>query len=136
MIEFQYTAPDRPQQNGHIKRKFATLFNWVCAMLNGSKFKIYKMQPMERSCKHCHASREQPDHSQQDPKPISTIFWKGKEKCPSMQKFGAMCIATYKNESHWTKLANLGTPSIRVGYKEGHPTSIYRIFDPKTKKIS
>ena len=30
-----------PQQNGHIEQKFATLFNWECAMLNGSKFTTY-----------------------------------------------------------------------------------------------
>ena len=41
-IDFEYTAPDMPQQNGHIKHKFATLFNWVHAMLNCGKFTTYQ----------------------------------------------------------------------------------------------
>ena len=35
-IDFEYTAPGMPQQNGHVKHKFTTPFNWVCAMLNGN----------------------------------------------------------------------------------------------------
>ena len=30
-----------PQENGCVKRKFATLFNWVHAMLNDGKFNAY-----------------------------------------------------------------------------------------------
>ena len=37
-IDFKYTAPGTPQQNGRVKCKFTTLFNRVCAMLNGGKF--------------------------------------------------------------------------------------------------
>ena len=40
-IDFEYTAPGTPQQNGCVKRKFATLFNGVCAMLNGGNFTAY-----------------------------------------------------------------------------------------------
>ena len=37
-VHFDYTAPGMPQQNGCIKRKFATLFNQIHTMLNGGKF--------------------------------------------------------------------------------------------------
>ena len=40
-IDFEYTAPGTPQQNGCVERKFATLFNRVQAMLNGGKFTLY-----------------------------------------------------------------------------------------------
>ena len=40
-IDFEYTAPGTPQQKGHIEHKFATLFNGVHAMLNGSKFTAF-----------------------------------------------------------------------------------------------
>ena len=52
-----------------------------------------------------------------------------------MQKFGEMCIATFKDNTHRAKLANRGTPGIWVGYAENHPTSIYCIFYHKTKRI-
>ena len=52
-----------------------------------------------------------------------------------MQKFGEMCIAAFKDNTYWAKLANQGTPGIWVGYAENHPTGTYRIFNPKTKRI-
>ena len=52
-----------------------------------------------------------------------------------MQKFGEMCISTFKDNTHWAKLANKGTPRIWVGYAENHPTGTNWIFNPKTKKI-
>ena len=46
-----------------------------------------------------------------------------------------MCITTYKDSSHWAKLANGGNPSILVSYEKSHCTNIYWTFNPKTKKI-
>ena len=40
-VEFEYTAPGTPQQNENVECQFAILFNSVCVMLNGSKFKTY-----------------------------------------------------------------------------------------------
>ena len=37
-IELQNNDPGTPQQNDHVEQKFMTLFNRVCAMLNGGKF--------------------------------------------------------------------------------------------------
>ena len=64
------------------------------------------------------------------------FFGKGKSNVlMSMKKFGEMCIATFKDNTHRAKLANQGTPGIWVGYAENHPTGTYRIFNPKTKRI-
>ena len=52
-----------------------------------------------------------------------------------MHKFDEMCITTNKDNSHWAKFANCGTPEIWVGYAENHPNGTNRIFNPKTKKI-
>ena len=40
-MEFKYTAPGIPQQAGLVEWKVATLFNRVCAMLNGRKFPLF-----------------------------------------------------------------------------------------------
>ena len=32
-VNFEYTMPGTPQQNGQLERKVTTLFNWVYAML-------------------------------------------------------------------------------------------------------
>ena len=52
-----------------------------------------------------------------------------------MQKFGEICIATYRDNTHQAKLANQCTPGIWVSYAEGHPIGTYQILNPKTKKI-
>ena len=52
-----------------------------------------------------------------------------------MQKFGKMCIATYRENIHQAKLANQGTPGIWVGYVDCHPNGTYWVFNPKTKKF-
>ena len=75
-IDFEYTAPGTPQQNGRVKHKFASLFNRVHAMLNGGKFTAHLQNGLWAE------AANTADYSHQDPKPISTIFWEGKEKCP------------------------------------------------------
>ena len=50
-----------------------------------------------------------------------------------MQKFGEMCIATYRDNT--SKFANQGTPGIWVGYVEGDPPGIHKVFNPTMKKI-
>jgi hypothetical protein len=37
-ITFELTAPNTPQQNGKLERKFATLYGKVCSMLNAAGF--------------------------------------------------------------------------------------------------
>jgi transposase InsO family protein len=37
-IQFEYTAPHTPQQNGKIERKFATLYGKTRAMMNQAEF--------------------------------------------------------------------------------------------------
>ena len=39
--DFEFIAPGMPQQNEHVEHNFATLFNWVCAVLNGGKFTAF-----------------------------------------------------------------------------------------------
>ena len=89
---------------------------------------------MGQSCDHLHASWEQSINSEQ--KDISTIFAKGKRSILSLvQKFGDICITTYRDSTHQGKLANHDTSGIWVGYVEGHPTNTYWVFNPKTKNI-
>ena len=52
-----------------------------------------------------------------------------------MQKFGEMCIVTFKDNTHRAKLAYQGTPGIWIGYAKNYPTGTYQIFNPKTKRI-
>ena len=90
--------------------------------------------PLGKSCKCHHASQEQPVNSESKPRPISTIFGKGKISILSlMQKFGKKVY--HHLQRYQAKLANQGTPCIWIGYAKGHLTGTKWIFNPKTKKI-
>jgi hypothetical protein len=38
-VQFEYTAPGTPHNNGHVEHKFATLFGRVCSMLSHADHK-------------------------------------------------------------------------------------------------
>ena len=60
------------------------------------------------------------------PSPFQQFFGKGKKSVlTSIQKFGEMCIITYKDITHQAKLDNCGTRGIWVGYAENHPTGTF-----------
>ena len=137
-LVFEYTDPALSQQNVHIEHKFATLFNWVHAMLNSGKFTTYLRSGLW--AENANTATFLENHlitPNRTLSPFQQFFGKGKKTVLTlMQKLAEMCIATYKNNTNWAKLANCGTPSIWAGYAENHPTGTYQIFNTKTKKIS
>ena len=134
-INFKYIAPGTPQQNGCVKCKFATLFNWVCTMLNGGKFTAYLQSGLWAEVANTATTLENnlitPNRTLS---PFQQFFGKEKQNVLMvMQKIGEMFIATFKDNTHQAKLAKQGTLRIWVGYAENHPTSTYQIFNPKKK---
>ena len=116
-----------PPQNGHVKRKFATLFNPTQAMVNGRKFNTCLQNGLWAKAANTPTLLENnlitPNRNLS---PFHQCFGKG---------FGEMSITTYKDNTQQAKLANRGTPGIWVDYAEGHPTSTHQVFNPKTKKV-
>ena len=106
-------------------------------MLNGGKFTMYLQSHLWAEAANAATLLENnlitPNRTLS---PFQQFFGKGKQSVlATMQKFGEMCIATFKDNSHQAKLANQGTPRIWVGYTKNHPTGTYWIFNPKTKQI-
>ena len=134
-IDFECTVPGTPQQIGHVECKFATLFNWVCALLNSGKFTAYLQSGLWTEVANTATIlKKYLNTPNRTLSPFQQFFGKGKQNVlMAMQKFGEMCIATFKNNTHQAKLANQGTPGIWVGYAKNHPTGTYQIFNPKTK---
>ena len=102
---FKYTAPSMPQQNGHAKHKFTTLFNWVHAVLINIKFIAYLQSGLWAEATNTAMLLKNnlltPNRTLS---PFQQFFGKGKKPVlTSMQKFGDMCIATYKDNTHWSK---------------------------------
>ena len=85
-----------PQQNGHVKEKFATLFNQVHTMLKGGKFNAYLQNGLWAEAAHTamllKSNLLTPNRTLS---PFQHFFGKRKRRILSlMQKFGEMCITT------------------------------------------
>ena len=108
--DFEYAAPGMQQQNGCIEWKIATLFNQVHAMLNCGKFTAYLCNGLWAKAA--------------NQSPFQQVLGKGKRSIlSSMQKFGEMCIATYRVNTHQAKLALVdglamqkAIPLVHTGY--------------------
>ena len=126
-INFKYTAPGMPQQNGYVKCKFTNLFNWVCAMLNGGKFPAYlRCSLWAEAANTAMFLKNNVITPNRTLIPFQQFFGKGnKSVLTSIQKFGEICITTYKDNIQRAKLANHRTPGIWVSYTENHPTGIF-----------
>ena len=136
-LDFEYTAPGTPQQNGHVQSKLTTFFNRVHTILNGGKFTTYLQSSLWAEAANTAMLLKNnlinPNRTQG---PFQQFFGKGKKDVlASMQKFGETCIATFKDYTHWAKLANYGAPGIWVGYAKNHPPGTYWIFNPNTKNV-
>ena len=107
-VDFEYTAPGTPQQNVCIERKFATLFNQVCVMLSSSKFNAYLCNSLWTKAVNTTMLLENNLSTlNRILSPFQHFFGKRRKRIPSwMQKFGEMCITTYRNNTHQAKLVN------------------------------
>ena len=137
-INFKCTAPGMPQQNGCIEHKFAILVNWVQAMLDSSKYTAYLQSDFWAEAANTTTLLK---INLITPNRTLSAFqhFFGKEKklvITLMQKFGEICIAANKDNTHGDKQANCGTPGIWISCTENHLFGTYRIFNPKTKKLS
>ena len=135
-IEFEFTAPNTPQQNGVVERKFATLYGRGRALLNKAGFNR-KM----RKGLWAEAAR------------IATLLDSitvkpGETKCPYelffgtlpnwaryLRTFGEVGIVKSSNPIQ-NKLDNKGQPCIFVGYPgTNHAGNVYRFFTTDTHRI-
>ena len=83
-INFEYTAPSMPQQNGCIECKFSTLFNRVCTMLNHGKFTAYLQSSLwAEDANTAMLLENNLITANRALSPLQQFFWEGKEKCPS-----------------------------------------------------
>ena len=79
-IQFKYTMPGAPQQNGLVGRKFATLFDRLCAMLDNGKFSSFLRNGLCAEAANLSTLFESNLLASLRFKMISAIFWKEKEK--------------------------------------------------------
>ena len=134
-IEFEFTAPNSPQFNGKIERKFATLIKRVRAMLNAAK--------LTQELRHllwCEAAATATDVenllvSRNDNTPARTEFFeKDLAKADSLRQFGEMAIIKIGNNIKG-KLDDRGIPVMYLGREKDHAADTYRMLNIATKRV-
>ena len=112
-IQFEYTAPGTPQQNGRVERKFATLFGRVRAMLNGGGFPEELRKSLWAEAANTATMLDTfLISSPQDVMAFQQFFGKGVEDVKNIlkhaQKFGEMCIVNNNSKKLKNKFENRG----------------------------
>ena len=91
-VDFEFTAPGLPQQKGCIECEVATLFNWVCTMINGRKIDAYLQNGLWAKATNTAMLLENSLlYLNRNLIPFQQSFGKGKRSIlSSMQEFGEM----------------------------------------------
>ena len=108
-LVFEYIAPDTPQQNGRVERKFQTLYGRVRAMLYGVGLDISKIKKLWAEAA---ATVTELDGfivwGNETRSAFQKIFGKGKKRIVNItKKFGQRCIST-KQDKMKAKLSARG----------------------------
>ena len=134
-IKFEYTAPNTPQQNGVVERKFATLYGRVRTMFADcemdSETKIRK--GLWTECANTATKNENISVRDVNP-PFTKFHGKDSRIVPHLRRFGEMGVVTTKKKIQG-KIETTGKVALFVGYAENHAGDTYRMFNPATKKI-
>jgi transposase InsO family protein len=132
-IQFEYTAPNTPQQNGKIERKFATLYGKTRAMMNQAEFTWTLRHRMWAFCAfyatHLENMLLQPHQSHT---PYELFHDTLPPWLPYIQPFGSMAIVKHTKDIQ-SKLHNHGIPAIYLGPALDHADNVYISWNPKTK---
>jgi hypothetical protein len=132
-VQFEYTAPDTPQQNGKIERKFATLYGKTRAMMNQAEFTWTLRHRMWAFCAFYATHLENILlHSNQNKTPYELFHGSLPPWLPHIQPFGSMAIVKTTNDIQ-SKLNNHGIPAIYLGPALDHADNVYIFCNPKTK---
>ena len=136
-LQFEYTAPDTPQQNGRVERKFQTLYGRVRAMIFGMEdFEISAVRKLW--CEAAQTATDLDGYIVKEGDELSAyqkFFGKGnKSIVNTTKKFGQRCMNTNRGKIK-AKLAKRGTVMHWLGYSHDHAVGTYRLYNPDTQRV-
>jgi hypothetical protein len=153
--KFEFTAPDSPQQNGKIERKFATLYGRVRAILNCAQItpafatlygrvrailNVAQFTPALRNVMWAfcslHATRLDNILIRPDThlSPYEMYHRETPKWVPFLKAFGEIAIVKTPTKLQ-AKLTNRGVPAFYLGPAEDHKGYTYTFWNPITKHV-
>ena len=134
-IEFEYSAPNTPQQNGRVERRFATLYGRVRSMLNAAHLTPDLRSGLWAECAHTATHLDNLDCDNDTGEPRYKLFHGVDDKSfKHLKPFGEMAIVT-TGEGIQSKLTNRGIPAIYLGHAANHSTEVSRFLKISTRKV-
>lgn len=130
-IQFEYTAPYTPEQNGITERSFQTLFNKTRATLNKAFLPKWMRDRLWAQCARLTTMLDTIVVNKADAdSPYEK--WNGKSPAwlPFMRMFGEVgVVQDGKNSKIKSKLANRGYLAMFVGYPDNHSPDVYQMYN-------
>ena len=135
-IKFEFTAPNTPQQNGRVERKFATLYGRMRAMMSGmgerrTNYIWTAAADTATDLDNLIIRAGETENSFQK-------FHEDKKKCfasgDNFKTFGEEVIVADRTKIK-AKLRDRGIKCLWIGYAKNRSSDTYRLYNPKTRKI-
>ena len=134
-IDFEYSAPNTPQQNGRVERRFATLYGRVRSMLNDAHLTPALRSGLWAECANTATYLDNLDCENDAGEPRYKLFYGVDDKrFKYLQKFGEMAIVK-NGDNIQNKLENRGIPAIYLGHAENHSAEVSRFLKISTRKV-
>jgi hypothetical protein len=137
-IEFEFTAPYTPQQNGKIERKFSTLWGKVRSMLNAAKLPWSLRTKLWAQCANLATDLENIITIQgYSTTPYEQLYGiKHPDWVNNLHAFGEIAVVhDGANSKFKHKLKDKGKLAMFVGYPPNHAGEVSQFLNLATKKL-
>jgi hypothetical protein len=134
-INLEFTAPNTPQQNGKVERKFQTLYGKVRSMLNWARLPITMRRRLWAQCAKTATLLKNiilKHHSEITS--YELLHGKASPHIDFLRKFGEVAMV-HDAKQIQGKLKNKGKPCIFVGYPENHSMEVYEFLTLENQSL-
>jgi hypothetical protein len=136
-VKFEFTAPNTPQQNGKIERKFATLYGKIRSMLNWARLTKHLRKKLWAQCASTATQLENIIVKDNTNATSYELFYGvNPEWIQFLRTFGEIAIVhDAQLGSIKGKLTNRGIPCLFIGYPEDHAPNVYQFLKLETETM-
>ena len=135
-MNFEFTAPHTPQQNGRVEQKFATLYERTRSIMNGARITDEMRGYLWVEAANTATNLENALVYEKADKSSYENFWnKQPDYTRYLRRFGEMAVIKVHSKIKG-KLKDKGKTVMLVGYSSNSSPGTYRFYDPKTKKTN
>jgi hypothetical protein len=136
-IHYEFTAPNTPQQNGRVERKFAILYEYMRSMLNSAQLPEELRQKLWAEAAHHATDITNGICTTNNPIPPYKKFYKvNPPYFPHLKTFGEIAVFAVKvNKKISAKTDNRGNIGLYLGRAPDHSVDTHRMYNLATQRV-